>query len=60
MATLKHYTVNVSGDKVVMAKEKGYHAYYANNVTAIEIMAFNKRRAKKIASQFGTVLYVFE
>jgi hypothetical protein len=56
---LQGYTVNVLGNHVTNAKAKGYHAYYANNVTAIEIKAKSKEEAASIARQFGRVLYVF-
>ena len=57
---MKHYTVDTSGNNVQIAHEKGYHSYYANNVTAIEIQAKNKKQAKTIISKFCNVLYVFE
>lgn len=54
------YTVNVAGNVVRKAKEHGWHAYYANGVTAIEIPAANKKAAKDAAEWFGwKVLYVF-
>jgi len=60
------YTVNVAdatGQVVGEAKAAGYHAYHAytaNGVTAIEIKARNRIKARSIASQFGKVLYIFE
>lgn len=59
---MNSYTVNVSGNKVNIAKMNGYHAYYSEytNVTAIEIKAIDKKTAKHIASRFGKVLFCFE
>lgn len=58
---MNHYTVNTSGNNVTYAKECGYNAYYANNVTAIEIKSSSKSEAKRIAESMGfKVLYVFE
>lgn len=56
----KHYTCNVRGDKVRKAKERGYHAYYANGVTAIEITAHSKSTVRRIISKWAEVLYIFE
>ena len=53
------YTCNVQGNVVTAAENAGYHAYYADGVTAIEIPATSKRDARRIAAQFGKVLYVF-
>lgn len=56
-----YYTVNVNGDKVQEAKSLGFHAYYSNGVTAVEINAENARDARQIATIHGfAVLYVFE
>lgn len=59
---LTSYTVNVMGDKVKLAEENGYHAYYSQhtNITAIEIKTINKSQARRIAEHFGRVLYIFE
>jgi hypothetical protein len=54
------WTCNVAGNVVQRAKDAGYHAYYASGVTAIEIGPCSKSAAHRIASQFGTVLYIFE
>jgi hypothetical protein len=56
------WTVNVEGgaNTVSLAKFAGYNAYHATGVAAIEIPASNKGDAKKIARQFGRVLYVYE
>lgn len=56
------YTVNVKdddGSAANHAKSCGYHAYHANGVTAIETKANTKAEARRIARQFGKVLYVF-
>lgn len=60
MPTLKSFTCNVQGNVVDQAKQAGYHAYYANGVTAIEVKALNARAARSIAQHFGKVLHVFE
>jgi hypothetical protein len=52
-------TANVLGDCVQAAKQQGYHAYYANGVTAVETRATTGQAARKIAAQFGTVLFIF-
>ncbi len=52
-------TVNVKGNVVNAAKAAGYHAYYANGVTAIETKTYDKEQARKIAERFGRVLYIF-
>jgi len=58
---MKSFTVNTSGNNVQIAKRCGYHAYYANGVTAIEVKAKNKRDARSIVTKLGVqVLYVFE
>lgn len=54
------FTVNTQGNNVEIAKNKGYHAYYANGVTAIEVKAKSKKEAKRKISFFAKVLYVFE
>lgn len=55
------YTVNCRGNIVSKAKSKGYHAYYANGVTAVEIKADSKAEALRIARRYGWfALYVFE
>lgn len=55
------YTVNVEGDKTKEAKLAGFHAYYANGVTAVEIQARNRKQARDIAVLNGwKVLYIFE
>ncbi len=59
MEPKENYTVNVSGDKVNTASGFGYHAYYANGVTAVEIPNVTKAEAHRIASQIGKVLYIF-
>lgn len=54
------YTVNTEGDNRDIARSAGYHAYYANGVTAIEITAQNKREAGNKARALGCkVLYIF-
>lgn len=57
---MKHYTVNVKGNVVSEAKAAGYYAYYADGITAIEIKATNKKIARSIASNFGSVEFIFE
>jgi len=58
---MKSFTVNTSGNNVQMAKDHGYHAYYANGVTAIEVKASNVANAKRIIKLMRlNVLYVFE
>ena len=55
------YTVNCAGNIVNEAKAAGFHAYYANGITAVEITAISKAQAHKIASANGwRALYVFE
>jgi len=55
------YTVNVKGGMVSTAEIVGWHAYYANGVTAVEIQATSKQDAKRKAERVGLeVLYVFE
>jgi hypothetical protein len=57
----KHYTVNTLGDNRITAGRAGYHAYYANDVTAIEVQAKNKKEAGRIVRALGLiVLYIFE
>lgn len=57
---LSNYTVNVEGNAVAAAQDKGYHAYYADNITAIEIECRSKREARQIGRNFGKVKIVFE
>ena len=61
---MKSYTVNTEGNNVNLAKEYGYHAYYANGITAIEIRAENEIKAEYIAQRIigkhKKVYYVFE
>lgn len=59
---MKSYTINVKGNLVNLAKEKGYNAYYADNITAIEIKANNKIEAKRIIKRItnAKICYVFE
>ena len=57
---MKSFTVNVQGNVVNEAKAEGYRAYYANDVTAIEIKTLTKKDAKHMAEIFGQVLYIFE
>ncbi len=52
-------TVNVRGNVVKQAKAAGYHAYYANGVTAVEVKTYDESKARMIAEQFGKVLYMF-
>ena len=55
------YTVTISGNHVKEAENRGYHAYYASEVTAIEIKASNKANARKLVNLMGfTVINVFE
>jgi hypothetical protein len=56
----KFYTCSVCGDVKDLAAVYGYHAYYADGVTVIEIRARDKREARLLAGFFGSVLYVFE
>ena len=62
----KHYTVNTLGDNRIVAGRAGYHAYYANGVTAIEVQAKNKKEAgpfdelvMKVAAIHGTERLIF-
>ena len=61
---MKSYTVNTEGNNVDVAKRLGFHAYYADGVTAIEVHAKDKREARSIVrSIIGNVpkiYYVFE
>jgi hypothetical protein len=58
---MKKYTVNTSGDNVGLAERLGYHAYYANGVTAIELQSSNKANARKLIASLGLkVLFIFE
>ena len=58
---LTTYTVNVAGNQLAEVIEQStYHAYYANDVTAIEIPAYSKRQTWDIAMNMGfQVYYVF-
>ena len=61
MKRLKSYTVNTEGNNIRLANLAGYHAYYADNVTAIELKAVDKNRAKLLIKNLGLkVLYIFE
>ena len=61
MAQETVYTVNVRGGMVSVAEIMGWHAYYANGVTAIEIPATSEQDARHKAERVGLeVLYVFE
>lgn len=59
---MRTYTVNTEGDNVDWANFHGYHAYYANGVTAIEIPAQDENDAREIVNEDLDlyVLYVFE
>lgn len=57
---MRWYTCNVEGNVVAMAESAGYHAYYANGVTAIEVRAKSKTEAAKVAGRLAKVLHVFE
>lgn len=54
-------TVNVKGDQRDRADELGYHAYYADGVTAIEIQSTSVPNAMNMAEIHGfDVLYAYE
>ena len=57
------YTVNVKdndGSAKRRAQSDGYHAYSADGVTAIETNEKTEKRARKVASRYGKVLYAYE
>ena len=56
-------TVNIEdkdGSGIQLALQAGYHAYHANGITAIETKARDRAEARRIASQFGKILYIYE
>lgn len=62
---MKTYTCNViNGDFREQAENAGYHAYYANGTTAIEVKATGKIHAKELLEVIlpdeAEVVYVYE
>ena len=61
---MKSYTVNTEGDNVDTAKRLGFHAYYADGVTAIEVHANGKQGAARIVRNIigskPQIYYIFE
>lgn len=54
-------TINVRGNVVAQAEAAGYHAYYADGVTAVEVGKVTEREAHGIARVMGwIVLHIFE
>jgi hypothetical protein len=60
------FTVNVRGDCKDLAINRGFHAYYANGITAIEIESNSKKEAASKIINLGfeklgyTILCCFE
>lgn len=55
-------TVNIEdkdGKGIMMAINAGYHAWHENGITTIETRASDEAEARRIASQFGKILYIW-
>ena len=53
------FTVNTRGDNVAAAKAVGLHAYHANGVTAIEVLAEDEAAALKELRRLLDDIYVY-